>query len=226
MPDRFTYRLLPNGRQSAKKLWATAGSRVAAHLFGKGPVRLEYDGEKYDKRLSVPEAMVRVRSLLKRKVTDRVVMHPSKGRAVALRRWHVEKKVPLPEIDATLSLRKIYGAVNAKFKPMWEVRNMGIGVDKPGEHGTNPPNAWDIGTSPGVPAPVTWARIEAYAKYLRAQGIAHKVSGGRLGLPVNGVIYQDRFWQRGMGLTWAHYSGTRHVSHVHVSGYPSKTGWI
>lgn len=224
MATRYTYRIMPGGDQSPKRMWSIVGPRVARHLFGRGPVTLEYGGERFSRRHSVPDALARTKQILQQRGGhDRVILRPAKGRAIAVRKFEVEKKPPLPNIYATVPLLRIIAAVNNKFD---NVRSMGIAANKPGEHGVNPPNAWDVGTDPNVPATVTWARIEAYAKYLRAQGIAHQVSGGRLGLPVNGVIYQQRYWQRGMGLTWAFYSGTPHVSHVHVSGHPSKTGWI
>jgi hypothetical protein len=163
----------------------------------------------------------RVRDLLER-LRNRLPEVPDEARFIIKKFQH--DAMPIPDTDGTRGIDRIYGAVHAKFEDRWTVRDMGICVAKPGEHGHC--NAWDGGTNTNIPAEETHRRILIMAKFIRAEGIAHQESGGTDGLPVNGVIVMDKYWERGMGQVWRPYDGIAHVSHFHVSAHPSITGWI
>lgn len=136
------------------------------------------------------------------------------------------KEVPEPDwspipTPGTAPIDKIYGYVHGKYP---NVRDMGICVNKPGEHGHC--NAWDGGAPiAGWSSNQIHAFIETIAEDLKRQGQLHDQTHGAEGLPVNGVIVMERYWETGNS-TWRPYTGVAHVSHFHVSGKPSITGWV
>lgn len=172
---------------------------------------------------STPTVLLKVDQLLRKaNGPERVKIHPSRGPVQAIRQATVSL-VPHINTPGTGEIDEIYSALHAEFGDQWLVRDMGICVDKDGEHGHC--NAYDAGTNMNIPAEETWRRIQVMADFLRREGIKHALSRGRYGLPVYGIIVMDKFWRRGMS-GWARYDGMKHVSHLHVSGYPSRTGWI
>jgi hypothetical protein len=110
------------------------------------------------------------------------------------------------------------------------VQELGICVNKPGEHGHC--NAWDGGVSYEngklLPADEIHRRIQVVAEFLKQEGIKHRETGGGEGLPVLGVIVMQKFWRRSDNDNeWHVYEGVAHVSHWHVSGFPGFVpGWI
>ena len=106
---------------------------------------------------------------------------------------------------------------------------MGICVNKPGEHGHC--NARDARYG-GATSDEIHDRIEAMGRWKMEQGklwhrdrLAGVPEKDRRGLPVNGVIWLSSYWEAGNEGPRP-YSGTPHVFHDHVSGWPSYTGWV
>jgi hypothetical protein len=139
---------------------------------------------------------------------------------------------PRPIVDGpgTDAIDRIYAATHAFCNDKgWRVTDMGICANKPGQHSKC--NAWDGGVivdTDGKPlsADEIHRRIQVVADYLKSEGEKHLGTGGREGLPVLGVIVMSKFWSRESG-GWHPYDGTPHVSHWHVSGFPSLyPGWL
>lgn len=194
------------------------------------PDRLEYDGQvanprKWNTHL---EAVRRARQILRRpNGPERVIIRTDIGADFAVRRFEVHEHVPVPDGPGTPQVDQIHAAVLAYCAERdWNVTELGICVDKPGEHGYC--NAWDGGViyegGQLLPSDEIHRRIVNVATFIRGEGIKNQNGNG--GLPVNGVIVMSQYWERGMGETWNHYSGTPHVTHWHVSGWPSRTGWV
>lgn len=223
---RYTLRRVEEGTQPTPALsLEDTLTELAAQLALEttGPRRLKYDERLHVSVEDVPRLLDKIRARFEAASgPDRLVVVSATGPSFAMVELEVKAFAPTGSHSGPVDL--IYGAVHARFDPQFEVRDMGICVDKPGEHGRC--NAWDGGTTQGVPATVTWERIELMAAWIRQQGIRHDETNGLEGLPVNGVIVQDRYWESDRGREWRAYSGTKHVSHFHVSGKPSLTGWV
>ena len=223
---RYTLRRVEEGVQptpalSLDETLTELGAQLA--LATTGPRRLKYHDQLH---VSVDDVTRLLDKIRRRFEADggpnRLVVVSATGPSFALVEQEVKPFAPTGSHSGPIDI--IYEAVHARFDAQFEVRDMGICVDKPGEHGRC--NAWDGGTTQGVPAYVTWERIERMAAWIRLQGIQHDETNGLEGLPVNGVIVQDQYWESDRGREWRPYSGTKHVSHFHVSGKPSLTGWI
>lgn len=194
------------------------------------PDRLEYDGQVHRSWGSHIEAVRRLRLLMRRpNGPERVIVRTEIGPDFAVRKFevHPESPAPTPDGPGTPQVDQIHAAVLAYCAERgWNVTELGICVDKPGEHGYC--NAWDGGViyeaGKLLPSDEIHRRIVNVATFIRSEGI--KFQNGNGGLPVNGVIVMSQYWEHGMGETWRQYSGTPHVTHWHVSGYPSKTGWV
>lgn len=183
-----------------------------------GPYRARDNKNRSGERPSV----LGLRKLVKRFLTTgatRVVVGTGGRASFAVKQVEVPAPPP-PDGPGTPAIDAIRHYVRTKYP---EVRDMGICANKPGEHGHC--NAWDGGAPLGWSAEKIWAFIETIADDLKRQGQLHDRTGGAEGLPVNGVIVQDRYWETGNS-TWRGYTGTKHVSHFHVSGKPSITGWV
>ena len=223
---RYTLRRVEEGTQPApSRSLGDALTELEAQLelATVGPHQLKYDNRLHVKVDDVAQLLDRIRARFEAESgPSRIVVVSAAGPSFAMVELEVKPFAPTGSHSGPVDL--IYAAVHARFDPQFEVRDMGICVDKPGEHGRC--NAWDGGTTQGAPAAVIWERIELMAAWIRQQGIRHDETNGVEGLPVNGVIVQDRYWETGRGREWHDYSGTKHVSHFHVSGKPSLTGWI
>jgi hypothetical protein len=153
---------------------------------------------------------------------DRIIVRSAIGPDYAVRKFVRNETPPVPDGVGTAAIDKIHAAVIAFcLNKGWKVTELGICVNKPGEHGHC--NAWDGGViyegGSMLPADEIHRRNIAVATFIRDEGLAGN-------LPVNGVIVMSQYWEQGMGKTWRPYSGTPHVSHWHVSGWPSYTGWV
>lgn len=191
------------------------------------PHRLEYEGDIYRERTTW-ETLRRVNRLLRlTDGPDRIIVHSCKGPGYAVRK-HVVRVPPAPDGPGTRPIDLIHAAVGAECaRRGWDVRDMGICVDKPGEHGAC--NAYDFGCTHQdgklLPADEIHRRITAMGRWLMYEGLAHDASRGQHGLPVNGAIWLRSYFESGNDGPRP-YTGTAHVSHVHVSGKPSVTGWV
>lgn len=144
----------------------------------------------------------------------------------AIRVHEAEEQPVYPNGPGTDAIDQIHGATVAFVESKgWRVQELGICVNKPGEHGHC--NAWDGGAG-GDTSEEIHRRILAVGEFLKAEGIKHRDTGGKEGLPVLGVIVMYQFWRRSDGdRIWHDYDGVGHVSHWHVSGYPGFVpGWI
>ena len=194
------------------------------------PDRLEYDGEVHRPWKSHFAACRRVRAQMRRVGgPDRIIVRTEVGADFAIRKYVKKESHPVPDGPGTDQIDKIKAAVMGFCADRgWRVTDMGTCVDKPGEHGFC--NAWDGGCiSDGngelLPADEIHRRNIAVASFIREEGV--KFQNGNGGLPVNGTIVMTQYWEHGMGPnSWNHYSGVPHVTHWHVSGFPSRTGWV
>lgn len=191
--------------------------------------RLVYDDEWHRKWDHTWGAARRVGELFRSQPKlDRVVVVSDRGP-----KWAV-KRVPVPVERApdgpgTRGIDIIHAATLEECKRRgWRVTELGICVNKPGEHGHC--NAWDggclrDGNGRMLSADTIHFRIQSIAEWLMTQGKLYQATSGDRGLPVNGVIVMSKYWERGNS-GWSFYPGTPHVTHWHVSAYPSITGWV
>ena len=150
----------------------------------------------------------------------------------AVRAMELEEKPVYPNGPGTDAIDEIHGATMAFCQSKgWRVNELGICVNKPGQHKYC--NAWDGGCSFDnqghlLPSDEIHRRILAVGEFLKSEGIKYRITGGKEGLPVLGVIVMDKFWEASKNDSiWHPYSGVAHVSHWHVSGIPSRyPGWI
>lgn len=121
------------------------------------------------------------------------------------------------------SIREIWNATHEEFDAEYGLVNLGICSSKEGEH--HECNAWDIGVSKPKSATAIHNAILDIGNWLRNRMLEDESSEPG-GLPVNGVIVMEQICSR-YNTNWYHYSGTPHVSHVHVSGWPNLVpGWV
>lgn len=232
MPERWTLRRLDEASDpTAPRSIAATTDRLRRRLKAttKGPRRLEYEGTLHHKRWpKVGPLGDRVDELMRRKGgPDRILVRPTSGPTWALKRVEIREHEPVPDGPGTPQIDRIRAATFAEFGPGssydWDLRDLGICADKDGEHGEC--NAWDVGVNPSLPATEQHRRLEMIAEFHMREGRKHLLSSGADGLPVNGTIVLERYWERGND-GWRPYGGTPHVSHVHTSGHPSRTGWV
>lgn len=126
------------------------------------------------------------------------------------------------DTPGTPGIDLIWAFVMAEFDDKYGIVNLGICANKPGQHGKC--NAWDPGVSKPGSADAIHMAVRDIARGIRA-------NSNQLGaeLPVNGIIVMYEWCERsGGGMTeWFAYHGTPHVSHAHVSAWPSLVpGWI
>lgn len=224
MADKYTLRRLPDGEPTSEQSLDVIEMRLGGRLLATSApweVRVDLaDPRQHQRMLGV---LARVDAAFRDGKAERIVVRPEDGSTYAIKRRAAKPSVPVIDTPGTTAIDRIYTAVHAKFDAEFEVRDMGICVAKPGEHGHC--NAWDGGTTVGASADVVHPRILKMATFLREQGLKHQ-EDPTTGLPVFGVIVLDKFWKRGMGRTWGKYTGTFHAIHFHVAGNPSFTGHI
>lgn len=125
----------------------------------------------------------------------------------------------LPAIDL------MWAYVFERWDDRFGITNLGICVNKPGEHGKC--NAWDIGVHKPNSSDDIHSAIRVIANDLRVHGGSGADSP--IAGKVNGIIVMYEWCEySGSGMTtWQAYHGTPHVTHVHVSGLPNPVpGWI
>ena len=125
------------------------------------------------------------------------------------------------QTDGTPGIDLIYAAVMDEFDDEFDIINLGICADKPGQH--HECNAWDIGVRKPKSADAIHASILKIAGWLK-----NNVFEGKK-LPILGIIVMTQWCERGSNSMsgWNPYHGIPHVSHVHTSASPSKApGWI
>jgi hypothetical protein len=230
---KFQLRSLPDGDYSKPMLWTRVAIRAARRRRGGTPIVLEYRGQRNKPRKhdTVRSALLKTREILKKGRVHQVTLHPQKGAAVRIRAVeHKDGELGRPiDTVGTAAIDKIVGAVRRRFSKAWTVRDMGICracSDGSSEHCKC--NAWDAGTDMNIPAEETWHRITAMGRWVMEQGKLYHAdrrkgvpAGKRRGLPVKAVIWMDRYWHYERGEQ--PYPGVKHVSHIHVSGYPGTT---
>ena len=138
----------------------------------------------------------------------------------------VEVADPIPDTAGTPAIDQIHAATVAFCLARgWNVTELGICANKEGQH--NKCNAWDANAG-GFTSDEIHRRLLTVGNFLKDEGTKHLNSGGKEGLPVLGVIVMEQFWKREESTRgWQTYTGTAHVSHWHVSGFPSMwPGWI
>ena len=220
-PDTFTLRELPDGTATDKlsldRIEMRLGNRLAGVTSGPWEVRIDTAEPRSNARML--GVLVRVDDAFRKNDAERIVVKPDAGPAFAVKR-HVAA-LPVPDGPGTKAIDRIHAALHAKFDDEFLVRDMGICASKPGEHGFC--NALDAGTDPGASVTVVRNRLEVMATFLREQGLLNDADPTK-GLPVNGVIFLDKFWRTGMGRTWAPYDGVFHAIHIHTSGKPNFSG--
>ena len=220
----YTIRRLSDGAEPTGRLVLDeAEIRLGAKLLEAtgGPRNVIVDGKGKAPRSRLLSILEDVDVAFRESKAERVVVNSKQGPSYAVKVF--EEQDQTIDTPGTKGIDLIYTAVHRKFDPKFTVRDMGICVDKPGEHGHC--NAWDAGTNMDAPAPTQHARILEMAEYLREEGLKRD-DGVQGALPVFGVIVLDKFWKTGMGRTWGVYTGTKHVSHFHVAARPSFTGHI
>lgn len=150
--------------------------------------------------------------------------HPDTGPQFRVIKMHPKQDEPVIDLDAAPSVDLIYSATYYRFNDKYGILNLGTRANKPGEHGTEPPNAVDIGVSKPVSADAIHAAILEIANWQREQMLLD--IEGEAGLPLNGIIVMYQLCDRS-STTWRPYSGIPHVSHVHDSGWPNLLpGWV
>jgi hypothetical protein len=187
------------------------------------------DGDPGIERRKLQDILKRLKALMANEDgPKRMVVRGENGPDFAVVR--LPDKTIVKDTSGTRGIDVIHSAV-AEFceNRGWRITELGICVDKPGEHGYC--NAWDGGiirdnTGRLLASSTIHQRIMEVATFLRNEGVKYASSGGRYGLPVNGVICMSVYWERGMSASWRHYNGTPHVTHWHVSAHPSYTGWV
>jgi len=125
------------------------------------------------------------------------------------------------QTDGTPGIDLIYGAVLDEFDDEYDIINLGICADKPGQH--HDCNAWDIGVRKPHSADAIHQAILRIANWLRNNTFDGKK------LPVLGIIVMSQWCERQSNSmsSWQTYHGVSHVSHVHTSASPSRApGWI
>lgn len=225
----YTLRKLTEGTEPTTPrtaLWTILKLRFKLRNLTTGPWHLVIDGEPGPRHGRIYKLEAQLRSVMTA-VDRRIVVRSGKGPDFLIKR--IPPKFVVVNTAGTRGIDIIHAAVTAYCrKQNWDVRELGICADKPGEHGYC--NAWDAGcTNDGpryLPSAEIHRRITIVASYLRDEGVRYAETAGRFGLPVNGVIVMSQYWERGMGQSWRYYSGTPHVSHWHVSAHPSFTGWV
>lgn len=200
-----------------------AYSRYAKRFTG--PVVLEIDGD-VGPSLSVPEANRRVRQKLKVAQRGfRIRVHPDTGPHIAIRKVWVEDPLEPANIYATDSIRLIYAWIFEKFDFVY---NNGLYVNKPGLHGTTPPDAFDAGVHYTYDQQAH-ERVMQIFNALRTEAIRYNVTSGKQGLPINGAIGMYSIFGPSGSTIVRPYGGDPHVTHCHVSGSPvpyGYPGWI
>lgn len=137
--------------------------------------------------------------------------------------FNVEVGPKPAQTDGTPAIDLIWAAVFQEFNDRYGIVNLGICADKPGEHSIC--NAWDIGVSKARTDEAIHLAILDIGNWLRNRMLEDMQSEPG-GLPVNGVIVMEQLCSRD-NTNWRYYSGTPHVSHVHVSGWPNPLpGWV
>lgn len=235
MANRYTLRNIdtagdPTGQRSLATTMLKLNRRLKRNT--QGPWRLEYGGEMHALRPSRFDTVRRVDRLMRQdKGPDRIIVHAAQGPRYAVKEYP-QTVTPPPDGPGTRGIDVIHAAVHTKFgrgsEYDWRIAELGICVDKPGEHGAC--NAWDGGVlrdenGNPLPADEVHRRITVVANWLQAQGKLHISTNGREGLPVNGVIWLQSYWERGNEGARP-YGGTFHATHWHVSAHPSVTGWV
>lgn len=232
MSDRWTLRNIdtatnPTAPRSLALTATKLQARLMATAVGK-PVRLEYDGEVHQPR-SAWGAGIRAEQLMRQaNPPDRIIARTERGPDYAVKL--VRHAPAVPDGPGTDPLDQIVAAARAECaRRGWPYIDMGICVDKPGEHGFC--NAIDARFG-GQSVEEIHFRLEAIALWTmeqgkdwhadRARGVPEK---DRRGLPVNGTIWLSYYWEEG-NTGPRPFSGTAHVFHIHTSAWPSFTGWV
>lgn len=142
------------------------------------------------------------------------------GRTIVFRPCEVG--LTAADTPGTPGIDLIWAYVFDEFDDKYGIVNLGICATKPGQHGKC--NAWD----PGVSKPKSADAIHAAVRDI-AKGIRDNANTRGWELPVNGIIVMTQWCERsGDWMSpWYPYHGVPHVSHVHVSAWPSLVpGWI
>lgn len=224
MADKFTLRQLPDGEPTGRLALDDVEMRLGTRLNSRtgGPFAVRVDGGAARQAARMLGVLNRVHDAFRDGKAERVVVNPAEGPSFALKRFEEPKEDPIIDTPGTKKVDIIYTALHRRFDPEFLVRDMGICVNKPGEHGEC--NAADFGTDANLGVTETRRRLMRMAEWLREQGLRNDAGDG--GLPVFGIIVLDKFWKTGMGRTWGDYTGTFHAVHLHTNGKPSITGFI
>lgn len=130
---------------------------------------------------------------------------------------------PVADTPGTDPIDQIVGWVWQEYAELYGVYDLGICASKPGQHYRC--NAWDGGVGKPQSADAIHSGILDVANGLRARMLLD-LQGEPGGLPILGIIVMEQVCSRDQPY-WTRYYGTPHVSHWHVSGYPSQySGWI
>jgi hypothetical protein len=185
MAFRYTIRNLDGlGEPSKARGLAVTCTKLWRRLrrATSGPYTLEHSGEAFHHQYKTAWAVTqRVRELMKQtKGPDRVIIHPKKeqgGPDFAVREFERQERVPVADGPGTAQVDQIHAYIlNWCKEKGWPVTELGICVNKPGEHGYC--NAWDGGCiydeGKMLPSDEIHHRILAVASEIRAQGIAYR----------------------------------------------------
>lgn len=186
----------------------------------EGGVVLEIDGD-FGPPLPIPEARRRVSRKLKFAGKGfRIRVHPQYGPHIAIKKIWVEDPLEPANIYATDSIKIIYAWVFAKFDFVF---NNGVYANKPGLHGTRPPDAFDAGVEYSYDDQAHDRVMMVWNALLR-EAVRYQATGHREGLPINGAIGMTSIFGPAPSTSVRHYGGEPHVTHVHVSGFPTPPG--
>ena len=170
------------------------------------------------------EALKRLRAWLDKEAEpgDKATIFPDTGPTNWSVRTAVYNPLPTSFLVGVPSIDRIATDVFDRFNDTYGITNLGICVNKAGEHGEC--NAVDFGVSKPTTSAAIHNAILDVGNYLRNRMLAD--IEGEPGLPVNGVIVMEQICSRS-NTSWYHYNGVPHVSHLHASGWPNLVpGWV
>jgi hypothetical protein len=196
--------------------------RVEKRFDSEAPLyRIKRKGQPWSRTRTGEDTFSRMRTLtVREKVGETILVENVRNKRIFAVRI-VEKAPPFMDTPGTQAIDIIYNAVMNRFDDEYDIYNLGIYANKPGEHGKS--NAWDIGVAKPKTATAIHNAILDIGNWLRSN-----VGKGE-DLPIEGIIVMEQWCERvgNTMSTWRTYYGTPHVSHNHVSGSPGLVpGWI